>query len=151
MALGVTACTHDIHAGFVHDDKMKTFFHGHSFTANPITCTAALANLDLFEKENTPQKIANITSWHSAFKERISSISSIHNVRLCGTVIALEVEADVSGYTSSVRDKITEEGLKRGVYLRPLGNTVYLMPPYCVSKSEMEMVYRVLEEVVTGL
>lgn len=151
MALGVTACTEYIHQAYVNDDKAKTFFHGHSFTANPIACTAALASLDLFEKEHTLSRIMEIENWHRAFADRLAQLQNVRNVRLCGTVVACEVFSDVEGYTSNVRDTITAEALKNDVYLRPLGNTVYLMPPYCITRNEMHFVYDVVEKIIKGL
>ena len=144
MALGVTACTEKIHNAFVVDDKAKTFFHGHSFTANPIACTASLASLELFEKENTMQRVERIGGMHKKFSERLTGLKQIENVRVCGTIIAFEVKDEVGGYTSEVKEKITEKALQQGVYLRPLGNTVYVMPPYCITDEELEKVYSVL-------
>jgi len=144
MALGVTACTEKIHNAFVVDDKAKTFFHGHSFTANPLACTASLASLELFEKENTMQGVERIGGMHKKFSERLTGLKQIENVRVCGTIIAFEVKDEVGGYTSEVKEKITEKALQQGVYLRPLGNTVYVMPPYCITDEELEKVYSVL-------
>lgn len=144
MALGVTACTAEIHEGFVVDDKTKTFFHGHSFTANPISCTAALASLEIFEKENTLGNVERINRMHLTFGQQVREISGVENVRVCGTVIAFELKDSVEGYTSSVRDRITSKALEMGVYLRPLGNTVYVMPPYCISEAELQKVYEVI-------
>jgi adenosylmethionine-8-amino-7-oxononanoate aminotransferase len=148
MALGVTACTCEIHDAFVVDDKKKTFFHGHSFTANPISCSAALASLDLFETENTLNNVQRINRSHLLFSERIGKFEYVENVRVCGTVIAFEVKDTVEGYTSSVRDRITAKALEMGVYLRPLGNTVYVMPPYCINEEELEMIYSVVLAVI---
>jgi adenosylmethionine-8-amino-7-oxononanoate aminotransferase len=150
MALGVTACTAHIHEAFVVDDKTKTFFHGHSFTANPISCTAALASLEIFDKENTLESVSRINRGHLQFSERIRVIEHVENVRVCGTVIAFELKDAVEGYNSNVRERITSKALLEGVYLRPLGNTVYVMPPYCISDAELEKVYQVLLNVVSG-
>ncbi|MBL7699737.1 MAG: adenosylmethionine--8-amino-7-oxononanoate transaminase [Chitinophagaceae bacterium] len=149
MAMGVTACSKLIHDAFVTDDKKKTFFHGHSFTANPLSCAAALASLDLFKIENTFQHIGRIVRSHESFAARLAGYRNIKNIRQCGTIIAFEIPDEVSGYTSSIRDVITASGLENGVYLRPLGNTVYLMPPYCMSEEEMERVYEVVLEICT--
>ena len=148
MALGVTACNEKVHQTFVVDDKAKTFFHGHSFTANPIACTAALASLELFEKENTLQHVERIASKHKEFAERLKGIKQVENIRICGTIIAFEVKDDIQGYASSKRDEITEKALKKGVYLRPLGNTIYLMPPYCITDEELENVYSTVMECI---
>ncbi|HUQ66231.1 MAG TPA: adenosylmethionine--8-amino-7-oxononanoate transaminase [Flavitalea sp.] len=144
MALGVTACTKNIHDAFVADEKSKTFFHGHSFTANPLACAAALASLDLFETENTLEHVQHIGNMHRHFAERLTGLKQVENIRIRGTIIAFEVKDKVEGYSSGVREKITEKALKQGVYLRPLGNTVYIMPPYCISEEELEKVYCVL-------
>lgn len=148
MALGATACNEKIHEAFVVDEKSKTFFHGHSFTANPLACAAALANLDLFEEEKTFESIDRIVRMHADFAVRLAGLTHIENIRQCGTVLAFEVKDKVAGYSSSVRDVITARALAKGVYLRPLGNTVYLMPPYCVTEEEMNFVYQVVLEVL---
>jgi adenosylmethionine-8-amino-7-oxononanoate aminotransferase len=150
MALGATACTKEIHDAFVVDDKSKTFFHGHSFTANPISCAAALASLDLFEKENTLVKVKRIEEKHHELVQMLSTISNAENVRQRGTIIAFEVKAPTSGYLSDVREQITDAAFKKKVYLRPLGNTVYLMPPYCITNEELVMLYDVVVGVVKG-
>ena len=147
MALGVTACNAGIHEAFVVDDKMKTFFHGHSFTANPLSCTAALASLDLFEKENTMEHVERIAAKHKQFADRLRGVMHIENIRLCGTIIAFEIKNEVEGYASTVREMITGKALKQGVFLRPLGNTVYLMPPYCTTNAELDKIY----ETITGI
>ena len=110
---------------------------------------AALASLDLFRIENTFQSIQWIVRSHGSFANRLAELHNIENIRQCGTVVAFEVRDEVTGYTSSIRDVITAYGLEKGVYLRPLGNTVYLMPPYCTSEEEMEKVYEVVLELCT--
>jgi adenosylmethionine-8-amino-7-oxononanoate aminotransferase len=147
MALGVTACTDEIHAAFVDEDKRKTFFHGHSFTANPLGCSAALASLDLFEKKETIDNIERIVAKNEAFVEDLkahAAVLQVENVRQTGTIVAFEVKADESGYTSGIKEIFTKRALEKGVYLRPLGNTVYIMPPYCISDEELEKVYKVI-------
>ena len=154
MALGVTACTDEIHAAFIDDDKKKTFFHGHSFTATPIACAAALASLDLMEKPTLMQSIQMIADSNRGFAQKLENNKNnlkIENIRQCGTVLAFEVKDSVSGYSSSLRDIITSKCLEKGVYIRPLGNTVYIMPPYCISSSELETVYDVIVSVIAGL
>jgi adenosylmethionine-8-amino-7-oxononanoate aminotransferase len=79
-----------------------------------------------------------------AFGDRVQKIGHVENVRVCGTVIAFEVKDEVEGYVSNVRERITSKALQHGVYLRPLGNTVYIMPPYCITEAELERVYEVL-------
>lgn len=149
MALGVTACTTQIHEAFVVDDKTKTFYHGHSFTANPISCTAALASLEIFENENTLADVERITASHMRFADEIRRFDNVENVRVCGTIVAFEVKDSVDGYISNVREIITGKALKEGVYLRPLGNTVYVMPPYCITADELQKVYQTIIKAIT--
>lgn len=147
LPLGVTACTAEIHQAFVDDDKLKTFFHGHSFTANPLACSAALASLDLFEKEKTLEKISKIESWHLKYRHILldSEISdSIKNFRQLGTIVAFEWVDPKSTYLNSVSAGVTSKMLEQGIFLRPLGNTVYMMPVYCTSEEEIKIIYEKL-------
>jgi len=149
MALGVTACTEKIYAAFVTENKLHTFFHGHSFTANPLACTAALASLDLLEKESCQEKIEWICIQQADFIAQIRSNvnlypKKIRNPRQLGTIAAFEISSGADEYLNNISATITQKCLEQGVYLRPLGNTVYIMPPYCITKEELQKVYAVL-------
>lgn len=144
MALGVTACTSAIYEAYLSDDKRKTFFHGHSFTANPLACTAALASLDLLLKEECLQNITVISNSHQQFIQMLSSYAVVKNPRSIGTIFAFEWEEGNNDYLNTIGKRITEFMLSRGIYLRPLGNTVYIMPPYCITKEELQKVYDTL-------
>ena len=147
MALGVTACTDRIYEAYLSDDKLKTFFHGHSFTANPLACTAALASLDLLMLEDCFNRITWITEQNKAFAERLTTHDSkltIKNIRTLGTIIAFEIVEGKDEYLNNIATTITQKALEEGVYIRPLGNTVYIMPPYCITEEELEIVYEVI-------
>ncbi len=147
MALGVTACTSQIYNAFIDADKLKTFFHGHSFTANPLACAASLASLDLLEKETCTKNRKKIVEENAGFCRRLQEYAgtpSIRNIRQCGTIVAFEVDEEGGNYNSSIKEEFTSKSLQKGVYLRPLGNTVYLMPPYCINEEELEQVYEVI-------
>jgi adenosylmethionine-8-amino-7-oxononanoate aminotransferase len=148
MALGVTACTENIYAAFVNDDAKKTFFHGHSFTANPIACASANASLDLFEKNKTLKIIENITEKNIAFAQQLRQLSGIKNVRVLGTILAFEIEQGEDVYLNSISSIVMQKALNKSVYIRPLGNTVYIMPPYCITDEELEKIYSVLLDVL---
>jgi adenosylmethionine-8-amino-7-oxononanoate aminotransferase len=148
MALGVTACSEEIYNAYLDEDVYKTFFHGHSFTANPLACTAALANLDLFETENTFEKIAWISEQNTAFAEQLKQLGGIKNVRTLGTILAFEITRGKDEYINNISQVITKKCLERGVYIRPLGNTVYIMPPYCIVEEELQKIYSVICEVI---
>ena len=147
MALGVTACTDRIYQAYLSDDKLKTFFHGHSFTANPLACTAALASLDLLMLEDCFNQIEWITEQNKLFAERLTTYNSrltIKNIRTLGTIIAFEIAEGKDEYLNNIAGNITQKALDEGVYMRPLGNTVYIMPPYCITEEELEIVYDVI-------
>jgi adenosylmethionine---8-amino-7-oxononanoate aminotransferase len=144
MALGVTACGEKIARAFYSYDKLKTFFHGHSFTANPLACTAALASLELLEKKECLINIEKITAYHNLFTKTLSSYSKIKNIRVRGTILAFEIESGKDEYLNEISGKVTSFMLKQGIYLRPLGNTVYIMPPYCITPGELDIVYKAI-------
>ena len=144
MALGVTAATERIFEAFLSDDKRKTLFHGHSFTANPLACTAALASLDLVERDDFRAGIRRIAARHEAFVQTLRSYPIVANPRALGTVLAFEINTGRDEYINAIGPAITRAALEQGVYLRPLGNTVYFMPPYCITEKEMDQVYAFL-------
>jgi len=147
MALGLTTCTQHIYDAFLSDDRLKTLFHGHSFTANPIACASALASLDLFEQPQTTANIQRIVNAHALFAGKIKHHPKIKNVRQTGTILAMEWETgDNTSYFSSLRDKLYHYFLTAGVILRPLGNVIYILPPYCITDDELQYVYSKIEQ-----
>jgi adenosylmethionine-8-amino-7-oxononanoate aminotransferase len=147
MAMGITACSKRIFDAFLSQDKTKTFFHGHSFTGNPIACAAALASLDLLEREETAEGIRRISEGHGAFIQKIMSEPRqlhVKNLRQLGTVMAFEWSEGEDHYLNRAGEIITGKALEDGIYLRPLGNTVYLMPPYCITGAQLDKIYRFL-------
>ena len=145
LPLSLTTCTNDIFDAFLGDDIQKAFLHGHSFTGNPIGCTAAIASLDLLEKKECQTAIKNIAKSHEIFAKRINSIEIIKDIRQTGTILAIELKSDSSGYASSMRQKLYQDFLDQGVLLRPLGNVIYILPPYCIKEQELKKVYNTIE------
>jgi adenosylmethionine---8-amino-7-oxononanoate aminotransferase len=143
LALGVTAVTGKIVNAFISPDKLKTFFHGHSFTANPLACTAALASLDLLEQPPCLENIEMIVKENKAFIEqlKLDNRRSIKNARQLGTILAFEIVNGKDEYLNAISATVIKNALQQGVYLRPLGNTVYIMPPYCITRNELRKVY----------
>jgi adenosylmethionine-8-amino-7-oxononanoate aminotransferase len=148
MALGATACSEKIYNAFINDDTKKTFFHGHSFTANPLACSAANASLDLFEKENAMEKVKFISEQNFAFAKQLEQLNGIKNVRTLGTILAFEIAQGNDEYLNNISTTITKKSLEKSVYIRPLGNAVYIMPPYCISEDELKKVYSLLLELI---
>lgn len=153
MALGVTACNEKIYNAYLSDDQLKTFFHGHSFTANPLACTAALASMDLLEQPQTMEAIAWITETNEIFKTQLVNEYSFicSNVRNTGTILAFEIAQGKNEYLNNISSIITAKALAAGVYIRPLGNTVYIMPPYCITKNELQKVQETILAILKEL
>jgi adenosylmethionine-8-amino-7-oxononanoate aminotransferase len=151
MALGVTACNNKIYEAYVNDDKYKTFFHGHSFTANPLACTAALASLDLLEKEDCVKKIEWITESNQTFILQLKNDPVIKDIRGLGTILAFEIAQGKDEYLNNISAIITKKAMDMGVYIRPLGNTVYIMPPYCITEDELHKTYSVIQAVLKSM
>ena len=150
MALGVTSCTTDIFNAFLSDDKLKTLFHGHSFTANPIACAAALASLDLTLAPETMENIKRIEEKHRTFAQKIKHHPKLKDVRQTGTIIAFEWETgENSSYFNGLRDQLYNFFLQQGVILRPLGNIIYILPPYCIKDEHLDFIYVKIEEALT--
>lgn len=150
MALGVTSCTQKIYDAFLSDDKLKTLFHGHSFTANPIACSAALASLDLTLAPETMQNIRRIENKHRAFAEKIKNHPKLKDIRQTGTIIAFEWQTgEDSSYFSGLRDKLYNFFLQEGIILRPLGNIIYILPPYCIKDEHLDFIYVKIEEALS--
>jgi adenosylmethionine-8-amino-7-oxononanoate aminotransferase len=147
MALGVTTCTQRIFDAFLSDDKLKTLFHGHSFTANPIACSSALASMDIFLEDATSSNIKRISEQHTVFAERIKHHPKLKEVRQTGTILALEWNTGSNtSYFNSLRDVLYQYFLDAGIILRPLGNVVYILPPYCISNADLEYIYSKIEQ-----
>ncbi len=149
MALGVTSCKEEIYNAFLSNDRARTFFHGHSYTANPVACSAAIASLDLLLAEDCQNNIYRISEQHKSFVEKIRGVVSIKNVRSTGTILALDFKSgDETSYFNSIRDELYNFFLGEGIILRPLGNTVYVMPPYCISDEDLRHIYQAIEKKV---
>jgi len=133
LPLGVTATTARIYEAFLSDDRTKTFFHGHSYTANPLACAVALASLDLFREEPVLQRVVRL---EAQLRDGFARLSSRGDVRVIGGVGAVELASDRPGYLDQSGPRLAAAFLKRGLLLRPLGNVVYFMPPYCITESE---------------
>jgi adenosylmethionine---8-amino-7-oxononanoate aminotransferase len=145
MPLGLTVTTEELYQGFWSNDKSKMLYHGHSFTANPLSCVAALASLRLFDEQATWQNIARISSQHQAFIPELGKYESkILAPRSTGTVLALDLNVEDQGYLSQMAQRVYAFALQQGVMLRPLGNVVYTIPPFCTTSAEMQRIYQVI-------
>lgn len=144
--LGVTLCKNDIYNAFYNSDKLKTFFHGHSYTANPIICAAALASLQLFEKEKTLKKVKRIAAMNLKFCVKLMQYNNISDIRCIGSILAFNLKSKNNIYTNDFRDKIILFFQNKGIIIRPIGNTFYIMPPYCINPDQLQIVYSAIQK-----
>ena len=146
MPLGVTLCTQQIFDVFYADETAKTFFHGHSYTANPLACAAANASMELLISDKCQQQIQHISTRHAAFTQIIQNHIFIKEIRQRGTILAIELNtAENSSYFNSIQTVAYQYFMNNGVFLRPLGNIIYVMPPYCITDAELDKVYEVIK------
>ena len=150
--MGVTTCTAAIQEAFRDPDIMKTFFHGHSYTANPLACAAANASLELLLDSACQERIARISYQHQLFAERIADNPKVENARALGTIVALDIKSpEGTSYFNSKRNSLYEYFLKEQILLRPLGNTLYILPPYVITEEELDRVYQKIETLLENL
>jgi adenosylmethionine---8-amino-7-oxononanoate aminotransferase len=150
LPLGATVATEEIYQAFYDDDRAKTFFHGHSMTANPLACAVACASLDLFEKENCLAKVAFINRKFHERLPKFSELSCVKEVRIIGAVGIIELNQG-DGYLANVGQILLKEFLERNILLRPLGNVLYFMPPYVIAEKELDWVIDEIEIVLNKL
>jgi adenosylmethionine-8-amino-7-oxononanoate aminotransferase len=151
LPMGVTLCTDRVEAAFRSEDRRHTFYHGHSYTGNALACAAANASLQIFDDEPVFDRIATIARIHSERLRELRKFSVVGDTRQIGTIGTLELRVEDAGYLSAMRPKLYQFFLERGVLLRPLGNVVYVLPPYVIEPEELHRVYDVIVEAVETL
>jgi adenosylmethionine-8-amino-7-oxononanoate aminotransferase len=151
LAMGVTLCTDRVESAFRSEDRRRTFYHGHSYTGNALACAAANASLQIFDDEPVFDRIAAIARIHAERLAQLERHPQVGETRQIGTVAAIELQAADAGYLSLLRPKLYQFFLEREVLLRPLGNVVYVLPPYVISSEELHRVYDVIEESIQTL
>ncbi|HEX4027518.1 MAG TPA: adenosylmethionine--8-amino-7-oxononanoate transaminase [Rhizomicrobium sp.] len=141
LPLAATLCTAEIFDAHCSTDRSRTFFHSSSFTANPVACAAGCANLEIWKTEPVRERIAALGGLQEERLARFTNDQRFENVRRLGTIAAMELKVPDPGYLAGIGPELTAFFHARGVLLRPLGNTIYVMPPYCVTAAEMDLVY----------
>jgi adenosylmethionine---8-amino-7-oxononanoate aminotransferase len=147
LPLAVTLCRADIFDAHYSTDRTRTFFHSSSYTANPIACAAALANLEIWGREPVMEGIARLTALHTERLDCFRENRRFANVRQIGTIAALDIVASDAGYMANIGPRLYQSFLARGLLVRPLGNTIYIMPPYCSTAGELDLVYEAIGEI----
>jgi adenosylmethionine-8-amino-7-oxononanoate aminotransferase len=146
LPLGLTVATKGIFNAFLSDEKRKAFLHGHSFTGNPLACAAACASIDIMESQKTWESIERISSRNQHFLQEIRNHSTVKDARCIGTILAIEINvSNESSYFNSMRDEAYHFFLENGLWIRPLGNVIFVNPPYCLTHSEQNRIFAILK------
>ena len=145
VPMAITTCTLEIFNAFLSDKMEKGFFHGHTYSANPTSCAAASAGIDLLQSDEIQQNIKMIISSHEQFNQRIKNHPKVKNTRQQGIIFALDFDLTTERY-GNLRYKLFDFFMKKGVYLRPLGSTVYILAPFTTSKKQLQKIYAAIEE-----
>jgi adenosylmethionine---8-amino-7-oxononanoate aminotransferase len=151
LPLGVTACSAKIVQAFDSEGFDKTFFHGHSFTANPISCAAANASFSLLMQRPCKDNIRRIAADHEAFALEIRGNKHVREARVLGTIFAIELEAGETSYQNSIAKSIYTFFIHRNILIRPLGNVIYVLPPYVITRGELREIYSAIKSFLDQL
>ncbi|MBX9888655.1 MAG: adenosylmethionine--8-amino-7-oxononanoate transaminase [Flavobacteriaceae bacterium] len=146
IPMAITTFTQEIFDAFYDEDINKALFHGHTFTANPTGCAAALASLELLKTPEMQANLVRVNENHLAFQNIIKQHPKVKTTRVLGTIFALEIKTDsAASYYGSLRNKLYDFFIENGVILRPVGNIVYILPPYIISDAQLKKIYQVVE------
>lgn len=146
IPMAITTFTQEIFEAFYDDDVNKALFHGHTFTGNPTGCAAALASLELLQTNEMKNNIVRINKSHLAFQKQIQTHPKVKTTRVLGVIFALEIKTEnTEGYYGTLRNKLYDYFIENGVILRPVGNIVYILPPYIITDEQLQKVYEVVE------
>ncbi|WP_339664174.1 adenosylmethionine--8-amino-7-oxononanoate transaminase [Maribacter arcticus] len=141
--LSITSCSQAVFNRFLSDEVHKGFFHAHTFSAHPIGCAAALAGIELLNSPEIAERRKYIESAHNSFVTRIEKHEKVVNVRVMGVILAIDLNIQMERY-GNLRDDLYDFFVERGVLLRPLGNTIYVLPPYVITNSELQKIYETI-------
>lgn len=144
MPMGVTSCTQQVYDAFYSSDISKGLFHGHTYTANPLACMAALAGIELLQSEQIQRDILRVIESHQEFGLKIKEHPKVAAIRQCGIIFALDLNIKMERY-GSLRDRLFNFFMEHGVFLRPLGNTIYILAPYIINDTQLKQVYNTIE------
>lgn len=149
LPMSITTFTQQVYDAFYDEDVNKALFHGHSFTANPVGCAAAIASLELLQTPKIQSDISRVNQLHTEFKQVLESHPKVENIRLLGVILAFEVKTHQAfEYYGGLRNKMYNYFIEQGVILRPVGNIIYILPPYIITDEQLKRVYEVVLEVL---
>ena len=150
IPLAATLATEEIFAAHYSPDRSRTFFHSSSYTANPLACAAGLANARIWQAGGMPAALDRVAAMQADRLAALAGDARFTGARQAGTIAAIDLKVDAAGYLAAIGPKIRAHALDRGVFLRPLGNTLYVLPPYCISGAELDAVWEAIATVPAG-
>lgn len=150
LPLAVTMCRARIFEAHLSPDRARMFFHSSSYTANPLACAAARANLAVWREEQVRERIFRLTEIQAAAVARMTALQGVESVRQTGTITAFDIRSEEPGYLNEIGPRLYSNCLDRGVLVRPLGSTVYVMPPYCTTAADLGQVYDAISAALEG-
>ena len=150
VPMSITSCTEEIYTAFLDNDISKGFFHCHTYSANPIACSAALASIELLQTQEIQKNIQSIERNNKAFAEKIENHPKVSSTRCKGVILAIDLNTN-SGRYGTLRDQLLKSFMDEGVFLRPLGNTIYIQPPYVITQEQLEKIYTTIKKVLDTL
>ena len=145
--LSITSCSQVVFDRFLSDDVAKGFFHAHTFSAHPIGCAAALAGIELLNSPEILDRRTYIENAHNSYATMIKAHKKVGEVRVMGVILAIDLNVKTERY-GNLRDKLYDFFIERGVLLRPLGNTIYVLPPYVITNEQLQKIYETISEVL---
>ncbi|MGZ3298032.1 MAG: adenosylmethionine--8-amino-7-oxononanoate transaminase [Asticcacaulis sp.] len=151
LPLAVTLATEDIYRAFYSRDRAKTFFHSSSFTGNPLACAAANAALQIWDDEPVTARIAQIHDWQAEALTHFAARPDVTGARHTGTIMAFDIQVSDPGYLSQIGPKLYRFSLDQGVLLRPLGQTLYMLPPYCLTRDDLNAIVSTLDRALDAV
>ena len=152
IPMAITTFTQEIFDGFYDEDINKALFHGHTFTANPTGCAAAIASLELLQTEEMQENLIRINKHHLDFESKITNHPRVETTRVLGVIFALEIKSErKESYYGTLRNKLYNFFIENGVVLRPVGNIVYILPPYIITDTQLQKVYQTIEDALENV
>lgn len=148
LPMGITSCTQQVYDAFLHSDQSKGFFHAHTYSANPLACAVAIEGISLLVSDEFQQHIQRIKSSHELFAKKLAGHSKIADIRTHGVILALDLNMEMERY-GEARNQLYNYFMEQGVFLRPLGNTIYILPPFIISNDQLKKVYDSIEGALT--
>lgn len=145
VPMAITSCSEKIYNAFLSEELGKGFFHGHTYSANPVACTAALAGIELLQTQEIKENIQRIIIAHQQFDKKIKNHPKVKETRQLGIIYALDLNIEMERY-GNLRYQLFNFFMEQGVCLRPLGSTIYILAPFVITEEQLQKIYRTIEK-----